>query len=179
MGKHFQVLEAHQKVDTFEVLIRKKARFWLYYVIRKILESLSSFVYVNEKFCNKNLFDLLNIVLESFPRFYTAYIIYIEAIVLNYMHWERVGGAGNAKKKKKKKHVWDATGNSWSQQSAGNAKIMLLLVLGRDRRFPVTTEFFSIGLGRNKCFLGCDRAFWLYFVTWFSLCHDMVLSFKL
>ena len=56
LGKHFQVLEVHQEVDTFEVLVGKKARFWLCYVIRKILVSLSSFVYVHEKFCNKNLF---------------------------------------------------------------------------------------------------------------------------
>ena len=56
MGKHLQVLEVNQEVDTFEVLVGKKARFWLCYVIHKILDSLSSFVYVNEKFCNKNLF---------------------------------------------------------------------------------------------------------------------------
>ena len=48
MGKYFQVLEVHQEVDTFEVLVGK-SRFWLCYVIRKILDSLSSFVYVNEK----------------------------------------------------------------------------------------------------------------------------------
>ena len=59
MGKHFQVLEVHQEVDTFEVLVGKKARFWLCYIIRKILDSLSSFVYVNENFCNKNLFRLV------------------------------------------------------------------------------------------------------------------------
>ena len=56
VGKHFQVLEVHQEVDIFEVLVGEKARFWLCYVIRKILDSLSSLVYVNEKFCNKNLF---------------------------------------------------------------------------------------------------------------------------
>ena len=56
VGKHLLVLEVHQEVDTFEVLVGKKAIFWLFYVIRKILDSLSSFVYVNEKFCNKNLF---------------------------------------------------------------------------------------------------------------------------
>ena len=27
VGKHFQVLEVHQAVDTFEVLVGKKARF--------------------------------------------------------------------------------------------------------------------------------------------------------
>ena len=34
-------------------------------------------------------------------------------------------------------------------------------------------------LGRYKGFLGCDRASWLYVVTWVSLCRDMVLNFKL
>ena len=46
-------------MDTFEVLVMKKAKFWLCYVIHKILDSLSSFVYVNENFCNKNLFRLV------------------------------------------------------------------------------------------------------------------------
>ena len=59
VGKHFQVLEVHQEVDTFEVLVGKKGRFWLCYVIRQILDSLSNLVYVNEKFCNKNLFRLV------------------------------------------------------------------------------------------------------------------------
>ena len=71
-------------MDIFEVLVGKKARFWLCYVIRKILDSLSSFVYVNEKFCKKKTyFDLFNIVLEGFPIFYYASIICIEAVVLN------------------------------------------------------------------------------------------------
>ena len=56
VGKHFQVLEVSKEVDTFDVLVGKKTKFWLCYVIRKILDSLSNFVYVNEKFCNKNLF---------------------------------------------------------------------------------------------------------------------------
>ena len=56
MRKYFQVLEVHQELDTFEVLVGKKAKFWLCYVIHKILDSLSSFVYVNEKFFKKKLF---------------------------------------------------------------------------------------------------------------------------
>ena len=83
VGKHFQVLKVHQEVDTFEVLVGKKAKFWLCYVIHKILDSLSSFVYVNEKFVIKTYFYLFHIVLESFPRFYTACITCIEAVVLN------------------------------------------------------------------------------------------------
>ena len=59
VGKHFQVLEVHQEVDTFEVLVGKKVRIWLCYIICKILDNLFSFVYVNEKFCNKNLFRLV------------------------------------------------------------------------------------------------------------------------
>ena len=55
MGKHFQVLKILQEVDIFEVLVGKKVIFWPYYVIRTILDSLSSFVYINEKFCNKKL----------------------------------------------------------------------------------------------------------------------------
>ena len=61
-------------------------------------------------FVIKTYFDLFNIVFESFPRFYTACIICIEAVVLNKMHWERVGGAGNVKKRLL--HVWVATGDS-------------------------------------------------------------------
>ena len=83
VGKHFQVLEVHPEVDTIEVLVGKKSRFWLCYVIHKILDSSSSFIYVNEMFCSKTYFNLFNIVLESFPRFYTAYIICIEEVVLN------------------------------------------------------------------------------------------------
>ena len=49
IGKYFQVLEVHQEVDTFEVLVRKEARFWLCYVIRKILDSLSSFYLCKKK----------------------------------------------------------------------------------------------------------------------------------
>ena len=49
-------------------------------------------------------------------------------------------------------HVWVATGDSWSQQSAGNAKRKLLLVLGLDREFLVVTEFFLVmSHDRNNC----------------------------
>ena len=56
VGKHLQVLKVHKEVDIFKVLVGKKARFWLCNVTHKILDNLSNFVYVNEKFCNKNLF---------------------------------------------------------------------------------------------------------------------------
>ena len=41
-------------------------------------------------------------------------------------------------------HVWVLTGDLWSRQSVGNAKNRLLLVLGRDRKFLITTEFFLV-----------------------------------
>ena len=44
--------------------------------------------------------------------------------------------------------------------------------LGHDRGFLVVTKLFPTGLGR-------DRASCLYVETWFSLCRDMVLGFKL
>ena len=36
----------------------------------------------------------------------------------------------------------------WSRQSAGNAKIWLLLALGRDREFLVVIEFFLGSVSR-------------------------------
>ena len=51
--------------------------------------------------------------------------------------------------KKRLLHVWVATGDSWSGQSAGNAKNKLLLVLGCDREFLVATEFFSGSVSRH------------------------------
>ena len=53
VGKHFQVLEVHQEVDTFEVLVGKKARFWLCYVICKILDNLSCKTRENSNFLKK------------------------------------------------------------------------------------------------------------------------------
>ena len=50
---------------------KKKAGLWPIHVSCNILDKISSFVYVNEKFCNKNLFlDLISIVLLEFPGFY-------------------------------------------------------------------------------------------------------------
>ena len=34
----------------------KKVRLWLFHVFFNILDRISSFIHVNEKFCNKNLF---------------------------------------------------------------------------------------------------------------------------
>ena len=82
MGKHLQVLEVHQKVDTFEVLVGKKARFFLCYVIHKILDSLSNFVYVNEKFCNKNLFLLVHYCVGKFSQIlYCLYNMYRDSSI--------------------------------------------------------------------------------------------------
>ena len=54
MGKHFQVLEVHSEVDTSEVLVGKKARFGFVMCFVKLWVENPVFVYVNEKFCNKN-----------------------------------------------------------------------------------------------------------------------------
>ena len=57
-------------MDTFEALVGKKVGFWFCNVDGNILDRISSFVYVNEKFCNKNLFlDLFSVVLIAFPEF--------------------------------------------------------------------------------------------------------------
>ena len=69
-------------------------------------------------------------------------------------------------------HVWVATGDSCSRQSAGNAKDMLLLVLGRDRELMVVTEFFLVmRCHRNNCV-----------ATWFHIlshknCRNMAFFF--
>ena len=61
----------------------KKARLWLVHVFCTILDRISNFVYVNEKFCNKKIFlDLFSVVLIV-SRFYTAQKMCIEAVVWN------------------------------------------------------------------------------------------------
>ena len=45
------------------IVVKKKAKSWLIFWFCNILDRISSFVYVNEKFCNKNIFlDLFSIV---------------------------------------------------------------------------------------------------------------------
>ena len=68
-------------------------------------------------------------------------------------------------------HVWVTTRDSWSRHGAGNAKNLLLLVLGRDRGFLVATEFFLVLChDRNLCVVT-----WFHilnhknFATWLSL----------
>ena len=76
----------------------KKVGLWPIYVFCNILDRISNFVHVNEKFCNKNLFlDLFSVVLIV-SQILTTCRICIEVVVLNKMHWEKVGGAGNAKR---------------------------------------------------------------------------------
>ena len=49
----------------------KKVELWPIHVLCNIMDRISCFVYVNEKFCNKNLFlDLFSVVLINFPCFY-------------------------------------------------------------------------------------------------------------
>ena len=70
---------------------------WPVHVFCNILDRISSFILVNEKFCNKKLFlDLLSVVLIEFSNF-TSSRICIEVVVLNEMHWKRVGSVGNEK----------------------------------------------------------------------------------
>ena len=52
------------------IVVKKKAKSWLIFWFCNILDRISSFVYVNEKFYNKNIFlDLFSIVLIVFPYF--------------------------------------------------------------------------------------------------------------
>ena len=52
------------------IVVKKKARSRLIFLLYNILDRISSFAYVNEKFCNKNLFlDLFSVVLIVFPDF--------------------------------------------------------------------------------------------------------------
>ena len=49
----------------------KKVGLWPIHVFYNILDRISSFVYVNENFCNKNLFlDLFSVLLIDFLGFY-------------------------------------------------------------------------------------------------------------
>ena len=69
-----------------------------------------------------------------------------------------------------------APGNGWKCRKCLK---QATACLGCDRGFLVVTKFFSVGLGADKGFLGRNRASWLNVATWFSLCRDMVLGFKL
>ena len=49
------------------IVVKKEAISWLIFLFYNILDRISSFVYVNEKFCNKNLFlDWFSVVLIVF-----------------------------------------------------------------------------------------------------------------
>ena len=55
---------------TVTIVVKKKVKSWLIFWFCNILDRISYFLYVNEKFCNKNLFlDLFSIVLIVFPNF--------------------------------------------------------------------------------------------------------------
>ena len=48
----------------------KRAGLWPIYVFCNIMDRMSSFIQLNEKFCNKNLFfDLFSVVLIAFSDF--------------------------------------------------------------------------------------------------------------
>ena len=66
-----------------------------------ILDRISSFIHVNEKVCNKKkkkklIFGLAQCSVIEFPNF-TACRICKEVVVLNEMHWRKVGSAGKKK----------------------------------------------------------------------------------
>ena len=64
----------------------KKARFWLLCFVKSWAEN-PVFVYVNEKFCNKNLFlDLFSVDLIAFQEFILLTKMCIEAVVWNLLH---------------------------------------------------------------------------------------------
>ena len=59
------------------IAVKKEARSWLIFWFCNVLDRISSFVYVNEKFCNKNIFlDWFSVVLIAFPDF----ILYAECV---------------------------------------------------------------------------------------------------
>ena len=67
----------------------KKARLWLCYVIRKILDSLSNFFfYVKDKSCNETYFELFNTVWQVFSQILCC-LYYTEAIVLSLLCFEK------------------------------------------------------------------------------------------
>ena len=73
----FRHRRSTRRGNTFKTLVMKKGQIWLIHVFFNILDRISSFVYVHEKFCNKKLFlDLLSIVLIEFPGFYCLWNLY-------------------------------------------------------------------------------------------------------
>ena len=64
VGKYFQLLEVHKEMKHTQDLSYEKGQILSYSCIFYILDRISSFVYVNETFCDKNLFlDLFSVVL--------------------------------------------------------------------------------------------------------------------
>ena len=70
-------------------VVKKKAGFWPIFRFCNFLDRMSSFEYVQKKFCNKNLFDLFHMVSDSFPRCHTACRISIKLVMINGKHGER------------------------------------------------------------------------------------------
>ena len=63
--------------------------FWIEYPILSMYR---------RSFVIKTYFDLFKMVLDSFPKFHLTRRISIELVVLNGMHWERVGHARREKR---------------------------------------------------------------------------------
>ena len=78
VGKYFQELELHRGMKHIQELnCEKMAKLWLIHVFCKILDSLSNFVYVNKKFCNKKLIQTCLILCwKVFPDLYCLHKMY-------------------------------------------------------------------------------------------------------
>ena len=71
------MLKVHQEVDTIEFLVKKKARFLALLCFVKFWAENPVSAFVNEKFCNKNLFfGLVQCSVNSFPNF----ILHVECV---------------------------------------------------------------------------------------------------
>ena len=83
VGKYFQVLKVHKEPKHIKDLsVKKKAKLWFIFWFCNILDRISNFVYVHKKFCNKKLiFGLVQFSVNSFPIFYNACKMCIEAVV--------------------------------------------------------------------------------------------------
>ena len=125
------------------IVVKKEARSWLILWFCNILDRIFSFVYVNEKFCNKILFfGLVQCNVNGFPRFYAACRMCIEAVVWNSL---QLGEIWRCRKGLERLlHV-----GRFGLRQRFSLSWQSFLVLCRDSRFGVATGF---GLGR--VFLG-------------------------
>ena len=131
----------------------QRAGLWPIHVFCNILDRISSFVYVHQKFCNKDFFlDLFSLVLIEFLVF-TSCQSCIKAVLVHEMHWKRVG---NARKTKE----WATTHFRVSVTTENSDSMLRQWVECRDRSWSGWVFF-----DRDKGFLGRNKASWLYVAT--------------